>query len=340
MPERRSMAGPPFHEPYQELPESRAARAAIVRLVEDEGLPLVYLVGPAGSGKSHLVHELTVRWKLAHPRAVVTRFDAGQYAAELAEASDAEAVPAFQARTRQGELFIVEDVQHLSDRRETQQQLLATVNDLAERGGRFLFSSIYAPGQLAGFDRRLVSRFRGGLLATVGRPGATSRRLLLGHFARCRKLAIAEDVATLVAGELEATPRELYAALVQLETLSRVERRPLDRRLAARWLAARESPPRLAPGAITKVVARTFGMSVARLRARDRMQGVATARQCAMGLIRELTALPLGEIGAYFGGRDHSTVLHACHRYRELLAQDTGFEQNVRTIRAALGSPE
>ena len=67
---------------------------------------------------------------------------------------------------------------------------------------------------------------------------------------------------------------------------------------------------------------------------------MATARQCAMGLIRELTALPLGEIGAYFGGRDHSTVLHACHQYRELLAADTGFEQSVRTIRAELGSPE
>lgn len=340
MAERRLSSGPPFHDPLQELAENRFARAALARLLTDEELPLVYLTGPAGAGKSHLVREAVARWKAERPRDVVVQFDAARYAADLADASEAGDVPAFQKRTRRADLFVIEDVQHLSGRGETQQQLLATMNDVSAAGGRFVVTSLYAPGQLAAIDRRLVSRFRGGLMASVARPGMASRKLLLEHFARCRKLAIAADVAELVASKLEATPRELYAALVQLETLSRVERQPLDRRLAMRWLSTREAGPELSPGAIARAVAKRFGISVTRLRERDRMQGVAVARQCAMGLMRELTSLPLGKIGDYFGGRDHSTVLHACQRFRELMATSVEFQQEVRQIRLLLGVSE
>jgi chromosomal replication initiator protein len=340
MSERRLSSGPPFHEPFQGLVENRWARAAIDRLLSDDELPLVYLVGPAGVGKSHLAREALMRWKVDHPKDAVIHLDAGRYAADLAEASEAGQIPAFQKRTRRANLFIIEDVQHLSGRTETQQQLLATMNDVSATGGRFLVTSSYAPGQLAAIDRRLISRFRGGLLATLSRPGLASRKSLLVHFARCRKLAIAADVADLVAAKLEGTPRELYAALVQLETLSRVERQPLDRRLAGRWLATREKGPELSPASIVRVVSRRFGVPVTRLRDRDRMQSVAMARQCAMGLIRELTTLPLGEIGKYFGGRDHSTVLHACQRFRELMATNAEFQQEVRQIRVVLGVPD
>jgi len=340
MPERRLSSGPPFHEPFQELVENRWARASIDRLLEAGEVPLIYLVGAAGVGKSHLVRDAIFRWRTERPKDSIVHFDAGMYAADLAEASEGGQIPAFQRRTRRADLFVMEDVQHLSGRVETQQQLLATMNDVAAAGGRFLVTSLYAPGQLAACDRRLISRFRGGVMATMGRPGVASRKALLVHFARCRKLAIAHDVADLIAERLDATPRELYAALVQLETLSRVERRPLDYRVAIRWLESRENGPALSPAAIVRVVSRRFGVPVTQLRDRNRMQSVALARQCAMGLIRELTPLPLGEIGEYFGGRDHSTVLHACQRFRELMATDVEFQQEVRQIRVVLGVRE
>ncbi len=336
MPGPRSATISPFLEPFLVLAENAVARQGVVDLVAGN-LPMLFLAGPTGTGKSHLLHELVDRWRATHPRTTVLHYDAAKYSEEFSKAAAEKKTAAFQKKTRKADLFVLDDAHLLATKPETQQQLIATLDDLRE-STRFAFAAPAPPGQLAGCERRLVGRWRLGLLATLRRPGPESRVALVRHFATLRGVTLPEDLIEAIGRELSVTPRELYATLVRLESRSRAERRPLDRSLFEAWRGESAGAGRVTVPAVARAVAKRFGVTVARLRARERFQGINTARQCAIGLSRELTGLSLAEIGEYFGGRDHSTILHACERFRTLEATDAEAQRALYAIRGELTS--
>ena len=321
--------------PYLVLPENQFAFEAVASIGAGEPRP-VYLHGPSGVGKSHLARHAVRLVLTRNPNARVQHLSAGEFAAEFSEAAANRAIPLFQAATRDFDLFVLEDLQVLDRRPETQEQLLAVCNDLTAAGCQIIWTGRQSPGELGGFLKKLVSRFRAGVLAHLRPPGAESRARLLEHFAKVQELPLPAEAAAALAAGLAVSPRELWAALRQLEVASREQRRPLDADLVRRFLRHEVAPPRPRLHDICRAVAHQFGISARQLRSRQQSRGVVIPRQCAMYLARQLSGRSLKQIGQYFGGRDHSTVIHACQRLEALLPHEAELRLNLSQIESAL----
>ncbi|MFN0054513.1 MAG: helix-turn-helix domain-containing protein [Planctomycetales bacterium] len=328
--------------PFLVYPENQFAHAAVLALCESAELRSthsVFLYGSAGVGKSQLA-ALGVSLALAaSPQAKVQQWTASQFAAEFSEAASKKTIPLFQSATRQCDFLVMEDVQVLEGRPETLVQLLSLANELASSGGRILWSCHKSPGALSGFPPKLISRFRGGVLAPLRMPEAESRRRLVQHVARWRRIAASPRALTLLADELAVSPRELVGALERLTALTRHDRCALDVDLVRRFLAHDLPPPKLTLEDICRAVAQQFGTTVAELRSPQRARRFALPRQCAMWLARELTSNSLQQIGRHLGGRDHSTVIHSCQRLRGLLDADPDLRSQLNQVRYLLGAP-
>ncbi len=324
-------------EPLLLIPEIRLAHTAVAQLrSESQSRPsCVYVAGPPGTGKSHLAR-LFVQESGGGGKLVL----ASEFAAELAEAAQLKAVAAFQERYRRLNTLVCEDLQALAGRSESQLQLLAVVDDLLGRGGRVLLTASRLPGRLDRFDNKLVSRCRGGLVVSVRRPGPASRLQLLEHFASRRQVPLPADAAQVLAQKITGSPRDLLAALGQLETLARISGSVIDTKMATSMVSGDTTadPPGLQQ--IARVVARQFGIATPRLRERSRAQHVVVPRQCAMLLARELTGAIYSEIAAFFRCKNHTTVLHACRRMRERLKDEPELRRLVHSIHAELTGRE
>jgi chromosomal replication initiator protein len=322
--------------PFLVLPENEFARAALDGF--DGSAQTVFLYGPSGVGKSRLAQSAVDAFSTRSPGTRIQFFTASQFAAEFAEASVNKTIPLFQSLTRQLDLFVLEDLQALEGRPETQTQLLSLINELVPTGCRILWTSRKSPGELAQFQPKLISRFRAGILAPVRMPAAASRRRLLEHFARVEQIPITPAAVRLLADGLSVSPRELLSVLHRLTALARHDRVPVDPDLVRKFLAHDPPPLTLTLDDICRAVARQFGTTLAELRSRKRARSAALPRQCAMYLARELTTASLQRIGAFFGKRDHSTVIHACQRVSVLIERESDLTARLNQIRHALGA--
>jgi chromosomal replication initiator protein len=322
--------------PFLVLPENRFALEAISVMAEEPSRP-VFLYGPSGAGKSHLVRHAVRLFLLQHPQARVEHLTAGDFAAEFAEASARGTIPLFQAAMREFDLFVLEDVQALEGRTETLVQLLSLCEELWALRSRQIWTSRCSPGDLSQFPRKLISRFRGGVTARLKLPGQASREKLLEHFAGLRQIGFAADAAQALAEGLAVSPRELWAALSQLEALARHERRPIDVALIKMFLQQEVAPQKPRLDDISRAVARQFGLTVGQLRSRKQARQFVLPRQCAMFLSRRLTAASLEQIGRYFGKRDHSTVIHACRRLAALIPREADLRLNLSQVETMIG---
>ena len=324
-------------EPLLLVPEIRLAHTAITQLGSRSRSrpPSVYIAGPPGTGKSHLAR-LFLQADTGHKASVL----ASEFAADLAEAAQHRDIPEFQDRFRKLDTLVCEDLQALVGRKESQQQLLAVIDEILGRGGRVLITASRLPGRLDRFDQKLVSRCRGGVVVSVRRPGPASRLQLLEHFASRHQVPLPVDVAQLLARKITGSPRDLVSALGQLETLSRISGGVIDTAMARSVVAGdvEAKPPGLAQ--IARVVARHFGVSARRLRERSRAQHIVVPRQCAMLLARELTGTIYSKIAAYFGCSNHTTVLHACRRMQQRLGNEPELRQLIHSIHAELTGRE
>ncbi len=324
-------------EPLLLVPEIRLAHTAITQLgSRSRSRPdSVYIAGPPGTGKSHLA-SLFLQADQGRKKLVL----ASEFAAQLAEASQRKNITAFQDRFRQLDTLVCEDLQALAGRRESQQQLLAVIDEILSRGGRVLITASRLPGRLERCDRKLVNRCRGGLVVSVRRPGPASRLQLLEHFASRHQVALPVDVAQILTRRINGSPRDLLSALGQLETLARISGGVIDKAMARGLVAgdATAKPPGLQQ--IARIVARHFGVSPRRLRQRSRAQHIVVPRQCAMLLARELTGTIYSDIATYFGCSNHTTVLHACRRMQQRLEDEPELRRLVHSIHAELTGRE
>lgn len=329
----------PFAQPFLLVKENRFAHTAVRQLSSREGgrgPSLVYLQGAAGCGKTHMVKRFLADDPYvmqAAPYAITT---GAEFAEDLGKAIDGDAVEEFRAAYSGLDLLVVEDLQGLEGMRNPQERLVHIVDDVLSLGGRVLFTSTLAPGELQGVVPRLVDRCRAGVNAAIEPLGRASRTSLLGHFASVRQIAVSLDVLKHLAKECPRSPRGLLSVLVQLDLMARENNVPIDRQLVARYLL-RESPNHVVEmQTIATRVARTFEIPVAQVRNGDRSREHAVPRQCAMFLARELTEESLQSIAAYFGRKNHSTVLHACQRIKELERDDPALGQRLHALRRDL----
>ena len=321
------------------LRENRFAHAALTTEIDSETHKrTVFVYGPSGSGKSHLTAHAAQLHEAHTPDLRIRQWTAAEFAAEFAESSSNKTIPLFQSLTRQIDLMILEDLQALEGRPETQIQLLSLTNELLANGSQIVWTSRKSPGELVKFLPRLISRFRGGVLAPIRFPGPASRQALLEHFAKSRQIGMTPSAVKYLASELAVSPRELQAAVLRLAAVARQERRSIDSDLVRKFLAHDLPPPKLKLTDICRAVADQCGTTATDLRSRRRDRRSALPRQCAMLLARELTRGNLAGIGKFFGGRDHSTVVHSCQRLKALLESDADLRSTLNQIRHSLGT--
>lgn len=327
-------------KPFLTGKEHQYAGTAITELLHAAETPdpqLVYVYGPSGCGKTALISHLLLEYQAVHPEAKWEMLTASEFAARFALASSNQQIAVFQKEMRELDLLVLEDVHSLENRSHTQQELLSTLDEILARGGRAVLSSIKPPGELAHFLKKLTNRFHGGVCADIPPPDYQSRLELLEFWAELETIRLQKKELALIAQKHEYSPRELFAILKQLQTVSRINRQPLDARFVKQYLQGNLEPPRTTPAKITRAVCREFKTTLAEIRSANRSQQIVLPRQCAMFLSRELTDESLAKIANYFNRKNHSTVIHACRQIQTDLEKSPGLRQQISRIKQQLG---
>jgi chromosomal replication initiator protein len=319
------------------LPENRAAGLAAQRVAEAvasgralRALNPLFLHGPAGTGKSHLVAAAVEQVTRQAPDRLISVLAAGDFEALVKAEGGQEDL----AQARRADLLAVEDVQHLPSR--AVEAFVHLVDHGLARGQQQVFTASGGPAQLTHLPTRLTSRLAGGLVVGILPLSPESRLAYLEARAAGRGLKADRTVLAWLAEHLAGSARQLDGALGRLETLARLDGGRLSVEGVAEHFRTEAEASRPTVERIAQRVGRFFQVEPRKLQSRARSRSALVPRQVGMYLARQLTGLSLQQIGAYFGGRDHSTVLHACRKVEEALAANVPLSQAVRRLHADL----
>lgn len=312
-------------------PENRLVGLAVASVLDetDQGYSPLVIYGATGTGKTHLVHGIEAAWKSRYPGRPVVLTTAIDFARRLADAIETQAVDDFVAEHRTAALLIVEDLQYLVDKRAAQEELLAVMDTIAAIDGRIVVTASTAPRQIVGLLPGLAGRLMGGLVLPLAPPCEASRLLLLERLASMRGIELTEPVSRLLAEGLAGGVPELHAAIAHLATAAPHDGSAITVAAARQYLAERQARREPTLRAVAVATARHFSLKLSDLRSASRRRNVVTARDVAMYLARNVTRKSLEQIGAYFGGRDHTTVSHGCSKVEQLMITEPGVRQAV-----------
>jgi chromosomal replication initiator protein len=297
--------------------------------------PIVFCGAP-GSGKSHLVNGLAESWQRLRPNDKVTLFKGSEFAQQFAEAVDKNEVSRWHTPLRSADLFVLEDLAQLAGKPGAQIELLYTLDELNDRGALAVVTSRLAPHDLTNFLPELQSRLTAGLCVPLVLPEAEARRQILGNLCDTRKVTLSESSLRQLARSLPLSAPELAGVLVNLQHVAQTAGQSLDDDLVQRYLVQRSATHEPQLRTIALRTARHFSLPMAELRSASRRRGVVVARDVAMYLARQLTSKSLKQIGRYFGGRDHTTVLHGCRKTESLMLTDAATHDAVLRLRQRL----
>lgn len=318
-----------------ENPLVAVAVEAVLAETDPEYNPIV-LYGPPGTGKTHVALGLAAAWKVKFPRRRVRCKASGDFARDLTEAFETNALDDFRRNYRGAWLFVLDDVHHLQNKKYAQTELVATLDELIEAQRRVVITSRFVPGEIAGVSSALRSRLSGGLVVPLVSPGLATREAILERLAALRGLPLSKEGVEALAGGLATTP-ELIGAVGDLLLRKRIAGGKMDTRAIRAYLHERIGlRPEPSLEEIAKAAAKTFSVPMKELRGPSRRRSVVTARGAAMYLARQLTARSLEQIGRHFGGRDHTTVLHGCRKTEQLLRTEGEIRKSVNEIRQRL----
>ncbi len=306
------------------------ARAAALQVADNPGSgynPL-FVYGGVGLGKTHLIHAIGNRMLQGNTKARVKYIHADRYVSDMVRAVRSNSYDDFKRRYDSLDLLMIDDIQFFAGKEGTQQQFFYTFNTLIEDHKQVIITSDTFPKDMEGIEERLKSRFSWGLTVMLEPPELEMRVAILLDKARLEKASLDEGTAFFIAKQVRSNVRELEGALKRVIAFARFNKLPISIELAKEALKdlLAVQNRQISVENIQKTVADYFKIKVADMYSKKRTRTLARPRQMAMYLARELTNLSYPEIGQSFGGRDHTTVLHACGKIEELKAAD----QNLR----------
>lgn len=299
----------------------------------------LFIHGATGQGKTHLLHAIGHEVQLRRPQANVLYMSAERFMYEFVSAMRARDTLSFKSRLRAADLLMIDDVQFIAGKDSTQEEFLHTVDELMGAGRKLVISSDRAPQALAGVEGRILSRLTQGLVADI-QPAdfALRRAILAAKAATVDAIVIVDDVLDLLAQRITSNVRELEGALNRLIAYASLGNRAVSVDFAEEVLADmfRASKRRITIDEIQRRVSEHFRIRPAEMVSARRAREVARPRQIAMYLAKQLTPRSLPEIGRRFGGRDHTTVIHAVRQIEKLRGEDSEIDQDVRLLLRAL----
>ena len=309
---------------------AQAACQAVAELPSRAYNPL-FIYGGVGLGKTHLLHAVGHQAAKLFAGLSVVYLSSERFTNELINAIRYDRTAEFRARYRTIDLLLIDDIQFISGKERTQEEFFHTFNDLYESRKQIILSSDCSPKDIPEIEERLRSRFEWGLIADIQPPDFETRVAILKKKAAVERVHLEDDVAYLIAGRIKSNIRELEGSLTRMIAFCALTGREMGVDLAQEVLAdlwgADEKVITIEQ--IQRKVGEQFGIKVADLKAKSRTQAVAFPRQIAMYLARQLTHASLAEVGRAFGGKDHTTVLHAVDKIQSLLQEDPKLRKTV-----------
>jgi chromosomal replication initiator protein len=316
---------------------AQAACQAVAELPSRAYNPL-FIYGGVGLGKTHLLHAVGHQAFRLFPGMAVVYLSSERFTNELINAIRYDRTAEFRTRYRTIDLLLIDDIQFISGKERTQEEFFHTFNDLYESRKQIIVSSDCSPKEIPEIEERLRSRFEWGLIADIQAPDFETRVAILKKKAALERVVLNDDVAYLIASRIRSNIRELEGSLTRMIAFCALTGREMSVDLAQEVLGDLwgEEEKIITIEQIQRKVADFFGVSVSDLKAKTRTKAVALPRQIAMYLARQLTHASLAEVGRSFGGKDHTTVLHAVDKISALLGEDAKLKKSVEGLIQAI----
>ncbi|WP_026584873.1 chromosomal replication initiator protein DnaA [Bacillus sp. J33] len=317
---------------------AHAASLAVAEAPAKAYNPL-FIYGGVGLGKTHLMHAIG-HYVLDHnPSAKVVYLSSEKFTNEFINSIRDNKAGDFRNKYRNVDVLLIDDIQFLAGKEQTQEEFFHTFNTLHEESKQIIISSDRPPKEIPTLEDRLRSRFEWGLITDITPPDLETRIAILRKKAKAEGLDIPNEVMLYIANQIDSNIRELEGALIRVVAYSSLINKDINADLAAE--ALKDIIPSSKPKVITiheiqRVVGEHFNVKLEDFKAKKRTKSVAFPRQIAMYLSRELTDFSLPKIGEEFGGRDHTTVIHAHEKISKLLQSDSQFEKQIKEINEML----
>jgi len=317
-------------------PSNRHAHAYSVAVAEAPGKnynPL-FIYGGVGLGKSHLMQAICHRIRQASPQLKICYMPSEKFTNELIDAIQHHSTGAFRQKFRNVDVLVLDDIHFIAGKESTQEEFFHTFNALYDSHKQIIISSDRTPKEIANLQERLVSRFSWGLTTDVQPPDLETRVAILKKKIEREPVHIPDDVIFFIASLIKTNIRELEGALVRIIAYSLMEEKLITLDLAKEVFKdlLREPKKLITIDFIQRCVAEEFGVSLSDLKQKKRSKTIVLPRQVAMYLSREFTEQSFPEIGEYFGGKDHTTVLHSYNKIKDGILNDTALKEKIHRI--------
>lgn len=300
----------------------------------------LFIHGSAGLGKTHLLQAVCHRILDHSPAVRIVYLSCEMFVNHFIEAVEKGALGSFRYRYRHADLLLIDDLQFLTGKDRTQEEFFHTFNTLYQLHKQIVLSADCSPADIPQLEERLVSRFKWGLVARIDAPCFETRLAILRKKLGLRGWQLPDDVINQLASAIKSNARELEGALNRLHSHAMVEDRPVDLAFAMRVLGEDRPPQKrsIRIQDIMNVVTDRFAVKLTDLQSRKRSRSIVLPRQVCMYFARQLTPHSLGEIGGFFGGRDHTTVIHANRLVASQRQKDSSFRTRLEEIEIVLQS--
>jgi len=327
---------------YVEGKSNQLARAASYQVSSEPGSEYnpLYIYGGTGYGKTHLMQAAGNRILELRPEATVIYVNCERFVSDMVKALQHSKINQFKNFYRNADALLIDDIQFLADKNRSQEEFFHTFNSLYEANAQMIITCDRSPREIDGLDDRIRSRLGWGLTVDIKPPDLETRVAILRSKADQRGVELPEPVAFFIADRFKSNIRDLEGALKRVVAHAQFTHRAITQELAREalkeLLAAQEK--QVSIDNIQKTVASYFKVSIADLLSSRRTRSITRPRQMAMALCKQLTRHSLPEIGNAFGGRDHTTVLHACRKVEELRREDERFSEDFENLQRILGT--
>jgi chromosomal replication initiator protein len=316
---------------------NRMAHAAALACGEAPGKAYrpLFIYGNSGLGKTHLLHAIGHMAISLFPRIKVRYVNSEEFTNDFINAIQTNRVAAFHAEYRDVDVLLVDDIQFLQGKDQTQEAFFHTFNTLNDQQKQVVITSDLPPKQLNGFEDRMVSRFEWGLMTDIQAPALETRIAILRKKVERDRIRVTDDILEYIASRVTTNIRELEGSLTRVSAWASLNRKPIDMTLVQtvlKDLVAVAEDEVTTPVEIMNAVAAYYKISVDELTGKSRQQAIANARQIAMYLCREMTTLSLPKVGQLFGGKDHTTVMYAFRKVESMMKERLYFYNQVTEI--------
>lgn len=315
---------------------NRFAHAASMAVAENPAKSYnpLFIYGGVGLGKTHLMQAICHFALKKYPAIKICYLPSERFTNELIDAIQHRSTQQFRHKYRGADILVIDDIHFIAGKESTQEEFFHTFNTLYDAHKQIIISSDRPPKEIAGLEERLVSRFSWGLITDIQMPDFETRVAILKKKIEREPTNVPDDVIFFIAEFITTNIRELEGALIRVVAYSLLEEKPITLQQAKEVLGdtIKNNKKPITVEGIQKMVADNFGVSLLDIKTRRRNKNIVLPRQVAMYISRELTEFSLPEIGEFFGGKDHTTVLHSYNKIKEHINKDADLRNKIQRL--------